>query len=52
MIHEEQQMIDLGIQHNDKIRANIRELHQPFPQLGEDPLSSGVYGASKNEINY
>jgi len=38
MIHEEQQMIDMGIEHNQKLQANIRELHQPFPQMAETSM--------------
>ena len=40
MIHEEQQMIDMGIEHNQKLHANIQELHQPFPQMGESSMGN------------
>jgi len=40
MIHEEQQMIDMGIEHNQKLHANIQELHQPFPQMAESSMGN------------
>lgn len=40
MIHEEQQMIDMGIEHNQKLHANIQELHQPFPQMAESSMGT------------
>lgn len=40
MIHEEQQMIDMGIEHNQKLHANIQELHQPFPQMAESSIGT------------
>ena len=40
MIHEEQQMIDMGIEHNQKLQANIQELHQPFPQMAETSMGN------------
>lgn len=40
MIHEEQQMIDMGIDHNQKLHANIQELHQPFPQMAESSMGT------------
>ena len=38
MIHKEQGNIDLGLDHNEKIQANIEELHQPFPKLKDSSI--------------
>lgn len=40
MIHEEQQMIDMGMEHNQKLHANIQELHQPFPMMAESSMGN------------